>query len=318
VHGRTRLLALVIGLACLAPASATAAPLPAGTYDVQLTNGTLDIGDGLLPAQTLNSGTAFAVPIGTSPIAQPIGLTVPDTTFSGPGIAGTATVTVTGAGVTIDPTTGGATLDASFYISATITGLGSCTIGSSGQPISVHLTTANGSPWDAVTNAFSMTDNTFALPAPSCSPSLISGLLTTFLGNTGVGNNIITLIGTAIRRPDPVPPVTIPPTSTTQSTSAAPTGGGTQPTTTAGAPTTTSAPAAKRCVVPRLVGKTLKQAKRALKKAGCKPGKAKGKYSKKRKKGRILTQRYKAGTKLPAGAKVPLAVSRGQKQTRKH
>jgi hypothetical protein len=316
VHGRTRLLALFLTLACCLPSTAAAAPIPAGTYDVSIGQGTVDIGAELLPALTLNGGTSFTVPIANQPVSQPIGLTVTELPISG-AVSGTASVTVTGAGVTIDPSDGSASLDASFYVTVTLSNgiaSGSCSLGSSGSPIAVHLSTDNGSAWDPATGGFSMADKTFVLPAPSCSPSLLGALLDTLLGSTtSPGDNLISIVGTALRQPDPITPITNP--TTTSATG--PIGGGattqTTTTTTAGQ---SPAPAAKACVVPKLVGKTLKQAKRALKKAGCKTGKAKSKKSKK-KKGRILKQGKKAGTRLPAGATVPITVSGGPKKTRK-
>jgi hypothetical protein len=315
VQGRTPLLFLLVGIACLLPAAASAAPMPAGTYDVTLTGGSVNIGS-VLPSMPLNSGTTFSVVLGTTSVSQPIGLTTTDTPVTGT-ITGNVSTTVTGAGMTIDPTTGSATADASFFVSMTATGLGSCTLGSSNAPISVHLTTDKGSAWDSATGAFSMVDNTFALPAPVCTPSLIQGVVATFIGSLSSGNNAITLDGIATRRADPAPTASTPPPSGTTSpppaSLAPPTSGNPSEVT----PLVNAPVTAKACVVPKLVGKTLKQAKRALKKAGCKVGKAK-KAGSKKKKGRIVKQRYKVGTKLPAGAKVPLTVSKGPKKARKH
>jgi hypothetical protein len=302
-------------LACWLPSTAAAAPMPAGSYDVAITGGTLDLGNGLLPALPLTSGSKFTAPIGSTPVAQPVGLTVQDVSISGPGLAGSASVTITGAGLTINPADGSATVDASFYVSVSVTGIGSCSFGSPASPLNVHLTTANGSPWDAATGGFTMTDNTFVFDASGC----LGGLLSAYLGSTtNVGDNVITIVGSALRQADVVtPPVTTPTTTTTSQ----PAGGGGSTAPAAGNPsevTPVTAPAAKSCVVPKLVGKTLKQAKRALKRAGCKAGKSKKASSKKRKKGRIVKQRYKVGTKLPAGAKVPLTISKGPKKARKH
>jgi PASTA domain len=324
VHGRTPLLALVIIVACWLPASAVAAPMPAGTYDVQLTNGTLNLGNGLLPSLPLSSGTTLTVAIGTQPISAPIGLTVLDSPITG-AVSGSVSVTITGAGITLDPTTGTATVDASFIASMSLSGSiggfpvsGSCSLGSQNSPVSVHLSTTDGSPWDATTNAFAMGDHTFALPAPVCSPALVGDLLSFLIGSTNSGDNGITLNGIATRRPDP-PPVT---TTSTTTTTSQPTTSTPGTTTTDGNPAVTTPltgpNAVKACVVPKLVGKTLKQAKRALKRAGCKVGKANKKNSAKRKKGRIVKQRYKAGTKLPAGTKIPLTVSKGKKKARNH
>ena len=290
--------------------------MPAGTYDVTLTGGSVNVGS-VLPSMPLNSGTTFSVVLGTTSVSQPIGLTTTDSPITGT-ITGNIVTTVKGAGVTIDPTTGSATADVTFFVTMTATGLGGCTLGTSDAPISVHMTTDKGSAWDSATGAFSMVDNTFALPAPVCDPSLIQGAVATFIGNLSSGNNAITLDGIATRRPDPAPTGnTPPPTGTTSQPPAT-----TPPPPASGTPNEVTplvnAPAiAKACVVPKLVGKTLKQAKRALKKAGCKVGKAKKSKSKK-KKGRIVKQRYKVGTKLPAGAKVPLTVSKGPKKARKH
>jgi hypothetical protein len=313
VHGRTRLLALALGLACWMPSTAAAAPMPAGTYDVQLTNGTLDIGNGFLPPIPLSSGTSFTVPIGTVPVATPIGLTVVDVPISGSGITGTVSVTIVGAGATLDPSTGTATVDASFFASFNLSGSvggfpvsGSCTIGSQNAPVNIHLSTADGSPWDAATNAFSMGDHAFAL-TPSCSP-LIDALRPILLGTTNSGDNSAVLNGTAIRRPDPPPTTT---TTTTQPGTTTTPGGSTPETT--NNPVT---PNATKCVVPKLVGKTLKAAKRALVNAHCKAGKAKSKKSKK-KKGRVVAQGRKAGTRLPAGTAIKLTVSKGQKKARR-
>ena len=313
---------LLVIAACLLPAAASAAPMPAGTYDVQLTNGTVDVGDGLLPPLTLGSGTVFSAPLGATPVAQPIGLTVESVPVSfASGITtvnGTLDVTVAGAGITIDPTSGNATIDASFHatlqLSGSILGIatsGTCSIGTPQSPVVVHLDTANGTAWDPTTGAFSLVDNTFAVTR-SCASSLDS-IVALLIGNTDVGKNTAILNGIATRRPDAPPAPTTGTTSQPPATTAPPTTGNPSEVT----PLVNEPTVVKSCVVPKLVGKTLKQAKRALKKAGCKVGKAKKSKSKK-KKGRIVKQRYKVGTKLPAGTKVPLTVSKGPKKARGH
>jgi hypothetical protein len=67
------------------------------------------------------------------------------------------------------------------------------------------------------------------------------------------------------------------------------------------------------CVVPKLRGKRLKAAKRALTIAHCKPGKITKAYSKVIKKGRVISQRPKPGKHSPAGSRVNLTVSKGKK-----
>jgi hypothetical protein len=68
------------------------------------------------------------------------------------------------------------------------------------------------------------------------------------------------------------------------------------------------------CIVPKLKGKKVKAAKKALKKAGCKTGKVKKSFSGKVAKGRVIKQRTKPGKVLPSGAKVGLKVSKGEKE----
>jgi PASTA domain len=77
-------------------------------------------------------------------------------------------------------------------------------------------------------------------------------------------------------------------------------------------PTTTPPPPiVRKCRVPRLKRKTLKTAKRAIRHANCTVGKIKKRPSNKVKRGRVISQKPKAGTQLPNGAKVKLTVSRG-------
>jgi hypothetical protein len=77
-------------------------------------------------------------------------------------------------------------------------------------------------------------------------------------------------------------------------------------------PTVPAAPAtpavAKRCVVPRLTGKTLAAAKKALRKAGCATGKVKTKRS--RKFGKVVAQATRPGKRLTPGARIALTVGR--------
>jgi Pro-kumamolisin, activation domain/PASTA domain/IPT/TIG domain/Divergent InlB B-repeat domain len=67
----------------------------------------------------------------------------------------------------------------------------------------------------------------------------------------------------------------------------------------------------KNCVVPRVVGKALAAAKRALKARFCAVGKVTEVFSGKVAKGKVTSQRPKAGTRLRHGGKVSLTVSRG-------
>jgi len=67
----------------------------------------------------------------------------------------------------------------------------------------------------------------------------------------------------------------------------------------------------KACLVPNVKGKSLKAAKRAIKAHYCRVGKIKHAFSKKVKKGHVISQRPKAQKRLRHGAKVNLAVSKG-------
>ena len=69
----------------------------------------------------------------------------------------------------------------------------------------------------------------------------------------------------------------------------------------------------KDCVVPRLKGKRLKAAKRALKAHDCAVGRIRRAFSTKVKKGRVISQTPKPHKRLKHGAKVKLTVSKGRK-----
>jgi len=69
-------------------------------------------------------------------------------------------------------------------------------------------------------------------------------------------------------------------------------------------------PAVHRCVVPRVVGKQLKDAQRMIRKSHCRVGRIRWKYERARK-GKVLAQRPRPQRRLRAGARVNLVVSRG-------
>jgi eukaryotic-like serine/threonine-protein kinase len=64
-------------------------------------------------------------------------------------------------------------------------------------------------------------------------------------------------------------------------------------------------------VVPKLKGKTLSAAKRAIKSHACSVGKIGHAASRTVKKGHVISQKPKPGGRLKHGAKVNLVVSRG-------
>jgi uncharacterized repeat protein (TIGR02543 family) len=67
----------------------------------------------------------------------------------------------------------------------------------------------------------------------------------------------------------------------------------------------------RNCVVPKVTGKTLSAAKRALKTHFCSAGKIKHVFSSRVKKGRVALQKPKPGTHLRHNGKVSLTVSKG-------
>jgi hypothetical protein len=73
------------------------------------------------------------------------------------------------------------------------------------------------------------------------------------------------------------------------------------------------APPGATCIVPRLARVTLPVARVAVRAGGCTLGRVTRKYSRVRK-GRVIAQRPKAGTRLPAGASVALVLSRGPRR----
>ena len=285
------------------PGSASAAPIPPGTYDVLLSNGTLKLGT-LLPPVAMGLPVSFPVEIGSAPVTKSIEVTVPDASIMTGGYSVTVQTTIAGASAAVDPTAQSASADVSLYTTLS-SALGSCSFGSAGAPITLHLTSEAGKPWDATTGLFGLADKTFAL-TPSCS-GLIGPLIATAIGSTGSGNNLVSIDGQATRRPDA--PVTAPPGGTT-TTTPQPAVTGTDTTTF----TTVQRPPA--CFVPKVVGKSLAAGKKLLRKAGCKFRVVKAKKSKQRK-GKIIAQGRKKGTSVPVGTVVKLTVSPGPPKARK-
>lgn len=71
--------------------------------------------------------------------------------------------------------------------------------------------------------------------------------------------------------------------------------------------------AAKQCVVPKVRQRSVKGAKKALRRANCKPGKVSRRFSGKAE-GKVIRGSRNRGKVLPAGSKVRLVVSKGPKQ----
>jgi eukaryotic-like serine/threonine-protein kinase len=71
---------------------------------------------------------------------------------------------------------------------------------------------------------------------------------------------------------------------------------------------------APRCVVPNVKGKTVAKAKAALKAKRCAAGKVAQAFSAKVKKGRVIRQSKRPGTRHPRNTKVNLTVSKGARR----
>ena len=72
--------------------------------------------------------------------------------------------------------------------------------------------------------------------------------------------------------------------------------------------------AAPTCLVPKLRGKTLLAARRVLRSRHCALGRVRHGYSRTVRRGRVVAQRPRAGTRRPRGAKVSVTVSRGRRR----
>ena len=68
------------------------------------------------------------------------------------------------------------------------------------------------------------------------------------------------------------------------------------------------------CKVPKVVGKRVASAKRTIAKRHCRAGKVGYAYSRKRKKGIVISQSRRPGQVLPARSKINLVVSRGRRR----
>jgi uncharacterized repeat protein (TIGR01451 family) len=78
--------------------------------------------------------------------------------------------------------------------------------------------------------------------------------------------------------------------------------------------TVTCPPPPPKCKVPKVIGLKLLKAKAKIRKAHCKVGKVRKKLSTRRKKGKVIAQKPKAGKTLRAGSKVSLTVGKGPRR----
>jgi hypothetical protein len=79
-------------------------------------------------------------------------------------------------------------------------------------------------------------------------------------------------------------------------------------------PPPTTQPPVRRCVVPKVRGRSFKQAKAAIRRARCATGRVRKAFSPSVRRGRVIAQRPRAGTRLPRGSKVKLVISKGRKR----
>lgn len=73
-------------------------------------------------------------------------------------------------------------------------------------------------------------------------------------------------------------------------------------------------PAARRCVVPNVKNRTVARARRLLNARRCRLGKVRRAYSRRIRKGRVISQARRSGARLPQRAKVAVVVSRGRRR----
>jgi beta-lactam-binding protein with PASTA domain len=69
-----------------------------------------------------------------------------------------------------------------------------------------------------------------------------------------------------------------------------------------------------RCVVPKVKGRTLPQARTLLKSKRCTLGRVRRAYSPKVKKGKIISQGRQPGVRLARGTRVSVLISRGRRR----
>jgi hypothetical protein len=307
---RTKLVAVVAAAAFpILAATAHADPMAAGTWEGQITGGTLALGDGDYHSTplTVPGGTkfTFTIPAGASgPVAFSAPAThidIPVREASEPGITyrPTGNIDISPVTGTIDPATGAATAQATahgifqFAYTSTVSGSFYCYFGSATPPVTpqppapIQLNLAGTG---------TLTDTAFAakVDCADAIPPTVDSLK--LLGHLAMPTgNALTLNTTFTHLADPP--------ATTQNTSNS-TNTQTQSTT-----TTTTKVTPVQCVVPNLKGLKLAKARKAAKQAHCAVGKVKRKKSAK-KATTVLKQGAKTGVVLAKGSKIALTVAK--------
>jgi hypothetical protein len=307
---RTKLIAAAAATAfAILTATAHADPMAAGTWEGQITGGTLTLGNGKYHDIAVPAGQpfSFTIPAGASSVAftaPAIHVDLPlETDVDTGGTVRTASgrVDISAISGTVDPATGVA------HGTATAHGVMRLTRQDTSAPVFSQYCYLGG-PSSAPLLPFaldlggtgSLSDTTFAANL-DCGTLLPLG--TTGVPNIGdtvmsTGMNSLTLTTTFTRQADPQP--------ANQNTSNTNTNTQTQGTTTT---TTTTKVTPVRCVVPKLKGLKLTKARKAAKKAHCAVGKVKRKKSS-NKSTTVLKQAAKTGTVLTKGSKIALTVAK--------
>jgi uncharacterized repeat protein (TIGR01451 family) len=104
-------------------------------------------------------------------------------------------------------------------------------------------------------------------------------------------------------------------TANASTTTTDPTAGNNSATATTTVTAVTTKTTTTKCVVPKVKGKTLAAARKAIGRGHCAVGRVRLAYSAKVKRGRVVSQKPAPGTRLRKGAKVNLTVSRGARRS---
>jgi PASTA domain-containing protein len=285
-------------------AAAHADAMSAGTWEGQITGGTLSLGDGDLHTLPVPTGLPFKLTIPTD-ATGPVAFTAPgihvpiplsSVTDAGTNYSASGNLDVSPLSGTIDPATGSVSatgsahgvlrLDASAVGSSATNSIW-CHIG--GDPVPAQspapfdLTLAGGSSLTA--DPFDVDVDCGGLVSPGTDLKIVGHI------PMPVAGNALTLTTKFTRVPDPKPQV-ITKTQVVTVTKVV-----------------QAPPAPVKCVVPKLKGLKLKQARKAAKAANCVVGKVKRKKSGRRAT-TVLKQGSKAGAVLAEGSKIALTVAR--------
>jgi PASTA domain len=285
-------------------AAAHADAMSAGTWEGQITGGTLDLGDRDLQTLAVPAGSAFrfTIPTGaTGPVAFTApGMHVPiplaSVTDTNTNYSASGSVDISPLSGTIDPATGTVSASGSAHgvlrLDASQVGSSStnsiwCYIG--GEPVLAQppapfaLAVAGGSALTAA--PFDVNVDCGGLVSPGTDLKIVGHIPMPAAANT------LSLTTKFTRVPDPMPQV-ITKTQVVTVTKVV-----------------QAPPPPVKCVVPHLKGLKLKQARKAAKAANCAVGKVKRKKSGRRAT-TVLKQGSKAGAVLAEGSKIALTVAR--------